>query len=61
MMKEGRGRSNAGGNFLVSKQLDNWYFELNTFLKTEHLYIMTVIIISSGIRSSRKMLLICAQ
>lgn len=22
MMKEGRGRSNAGGNFLVSKQLD---------------------------------------
>ncbi|MCZ5640447.1 carbohydrate porin [Escherichia coli] len=33
MMKEGRGRSNAGGNFLVSKQLDNWYFELNTLLE----------------------------
>lgn len=33
MMKEGRGRSNAGGNFLLSKQLDNWYFELNTLLE----------------------------
>ena len=33
MMKEGRGRSNAGGNFLVSKQLDNWYFELNSLLE----------------------------
>ena len=33
MMKEGRGRSNAGVNFLVSKQLDNWYFELNTLLE----------------------------
>lgn len=33
MMKEGRGRSNAGGNFLVSKQLDNLYFELNTLLE----------------------------
>ncbi|WP_338293705.1 carbohydrate porin, partial [Escherichia coli] len=33
MMKEGRGRSNAGGNFLISKQLDNWYFELNTLLE----------------------------
>lgn len=31
--EEGRGRSNAGGNFLVSKQLDNWYFELNTLLE----------------------------
>lgn len=33
MMKEGRGRSDTGGNFLVSKQLDNWYFELNTLLE----------------------------
>ena len=33
MMKEGRGRSDAGGNFLVSKQVDNWYFELNTLLE----------------------------
>ena len=33
MMKEGRGRSNAGGNFLISKQLDNWYFELNSLLE----------------------------
>ncbi|ENY5947869.1 carbohydrate porin [Escherichia coli] len=33
MMKEGRGRSNTGGNFLVSKHLDNWYFELNTLLE----------------------------
>ncbi|MDA8478687.1 carbohydrate porin [Citrobacter sp. Awk 4] len=33
MMKEGRGRSDAGGNFLVSKQIDNWYFELNTLLE----------------------------
>ncbi|EFD0468995.1 TPA: carbohydrate porin [Escherichia coli] len=33
MMKEGRGRSDAGGNFLISKQLDNWYFELNTLLE----------------------------
>lgn len=33
MMKEGRGRSDAGGNFLLSKQLDNWYFELNTLLE----------------------------
>jgi hypothetical protein len=32
-MKEGRGRSDAGGNFLLSKQLDNWYFELNTLLE----------------------------
>ncbi len=32
-MKEGRGRSDAGGNFLISKQLDNWYFELNTLLE----------------------------
>jgi hypothetical protein len=33
MMKEGRGRSNAGGNFLVSKELGNWYFELNSLLE----------------------------
>lgn len=33
MMKEGRGRSDAGGNFLMSKQIDNWYFELNTLLE----------------------------
>lgn len=33
MMKEGRGRSDAGGNFLMSKQLDNWYFELNTLFE----------------------------
>lgn len=33
MMKEGRGRSNNGGNFLVSKYLGNWYFEVNTILK----------------------------
>ena len=33
MMKEGRGRSSSGGNFLVSKTIDNWYFELNTLLE----------------------------
>lgn len=33
MMKEGRGRSDSGGNFLMSKQLDNWYFELNTLME----------------------------
>lgn len=33
MMKEGRGRSSSGGNFLMSKTLDNWYFELNTLLE----------------------------
>ncbi|EFH2659011.1 carbohydrate porin [Escherichia coli] len=33
MMKEGRGRSSAGGNLLVSKHLGNWYFELNTLLE----------------------------
>jgi len=33
MMKEGRGRSDAGGNFMMSKQIDNWYFELNTLLE----------------------------
>ncbi|HHG9065126.1 TPA: carbohydrate porin [Citrobacter freundii] len=33
MMKEGRGRSDAGGNFLVSKQMDDWYFELNALLE----------------------------
>lgn len=33
MMKEGRGRSDSGGNFLLSKNLDNWYFEVNTLLE----------------------------
>jgi hypothetical protein len=33
MMKEGRGRSDAGGNFLMSKQMGDWYFELNTLLE----------------------------
>lgn len=33
MMKEGRGRSSSGGNFLLSKTLDNWYFELNTLIE----------------------------
>lgn len=33
MLKEGRGRTDSGGNFLMSKTLDNWYFELNTLFK----------------------------
>lgn len=33
MMKEGRGRSSSGGNFLFSKTLDNWYFEVNTLVE----------------------------
>lgn len=33
MMKEGGGRSNSGGNFLLSKNLDNWYFEVNTLVE----------------------------
>lgn len=33
MMKEGRGRSNSGGNFLFSKTLDNWYFEVNALVE----------------------------
>ncbi|EHG7889945.1 MULTISPECIES: carbohydrate porin [Citrobacter] len=33
MMKEARGRSDAGGNFLLSKQIDNWYFELNSLVE----------------------------
>lgn len=33
MMKEGRGRSNSGGNFLLSKKLDNWYVEVNTLVE----------------------------
>ncbi|HBM2906699.1 TPA: carbohydrate porin [Klebsiella michiganensis] len=32
MMKEGRGRSSSGGNFLLSKTIDNWYFELNNLV-----------------------------
>jgi hypothetical protein len=33
MMKEGRGRSSSGGNFLLSKNLDSWYFEVNTLVE----------------------------
>ncbi|MDR3106266.1 MAG: carbohydrate porin [Yokenella regensburgei] len=33
MMKEGRGRSDSGGSFLMSKTLGNWYFEVNTLLE----------------------------
>lgn len=33
MMKEGRGRSNSGGNLLLSKNVDNWYFEVNTLVE----------------------------
>ena len=33
MMKEGRGRSSSGGNFLFSKTVDNWYFEVNTLVE----------------------------
>lgn len=33
MMKEGRGRSRSGGNFLLSKELADWYFELNTLVE----------------------------
>lgn len=33
MMKEGRGRSDSGGNFLLSKTLGNWYLEVNTLLE----------------------------
>ncbi|MEF3099766.1 raffinose porin [Raoultella ornithinolytica] len=33
MMKEGRGRSSSGGNFLLSKTLDSWYFEVNTLVE----------------------------
>lgn len=33
MMKEGRGRSSSGGNFLLSKNINNWYFEVNTLVK----------------------------
>ena len=33
MMKEGRGRSSSGGNVLLSKNLDNWYFEVNTLVE----------------------------
>lgn len=33
MMKEGRGRSDSGGNFLISKTIDNWYFEVNTLME----------------------------
>ncbi|AKL12291.1 TPA: porin [Kluyvera intermedia] len=32
MMKEGRGRSRNGGNFLLSKTQNHWYFELNSLL-----------------------------
>ncbi|TDB58560.1 carbohydrate porin [Photorhabdus khanii] len=33
MMKEGRGRSNSGGNLMLSKYSGNWYFELNTLFE----------------------------
>lgn len=33
MMKEGRGRSDSGGNINLSKNIDNWYFELNTLVE----------------------------
>lgn len=33
MMKEGRGRSDAGGNFMLSKQIDDLYLELNTLIE----------------------------
>lgn len=33
MMKEARGRSDSGGNFLISKQMNNWYFEVNTLVE----------------------------
>ena len=33
MMKEGRGRSDSGGNILLNKNIGNWYFELNTLLE----------------------------
>ncbi|MDF7680301.1 carbohydrate porin [Enterobacteriaceae bacterium ESL0689] len=33
MMKEGRGRSNSGGNFLLSKTLGDWYAELNMLVE----------------------------
>lgn len=33
MMKEGRGRSNSGGNLMLSKYAGNWYFELNTLVE----------------------------
>lgn len=32
-MKEGRGRSNAGGSIMVSKNLGNWYFETNALVE----------------------------
>lgn len=33
MMKEGRGRSNSGGSLNLSKNIGNWYLELNTLLE----------------------------
>lgn len=33
MMKEGRGRSDSGGNIMLNKNIGNWYFELNTLLE----------------------------
>lgn len=33
MMKEGRGRSNSGGNVMLSKYTGDWYFELNTLIE----------------------------
>lgn len=33
MMKEARGRSNNGGNLLLSQTLNSWYLELNTLIE----------------------------
>lgn len=33
MMKEGCGCSSSGGNFLFSKMVDNWYFEVNILVE----------------------------
>ncbi len=33
MMKEGRGRSNSGGNLQLSKNVGHWYFEVNNLVE----------------------------
>ncbi|KAB7897504.1 porin [Rouxiella sp. S1S-2] len=33
MMKEGRGRSNSGGNLQLSKNIGHWYFEVNNLVE----------------------------
>lgn len=60
MMKEGRGRSNSGGNFLMSKTLDNWYFELNTLLENGSTLFQTSSIMAPHWKM-RKMWPICAR